>query len=165
MRRTNESWPPVMRSGVGGASNTIDGAQASVEHVRGRAWTGAAPARAGRRLARAAGAGQRPERLWNQASSGVMVLPVDVRLQPDATAEAHHNLLSRQRFEACDRVFAMLALGKLLEQALEVRDCFCRLIGSRQRLGQIEVDPVPAAEAGVVPEDLPEAVDRPGIPA
>jgi len=54
----------------------------------------------------------------------------------------------------------MLALREFGEQALEVRDRLRRLIGPRERLGQIEIDAVAAAEAGVIPEDLPEPVER-----
>ena len=141
------SWLPVIRSGVGG--RLVDQPRGAGE----RQDLGREVRRLGRR-ARAVQkqATQRPRQPRRpQERRGVPTCVSVIGLTD--------KLLILQRLKPHLRVLEVLAAVELRQQPLEVRDGLSRLIGSGQRLRQIEVHGVPAGEGRVVAQDFAEAVD------
>src|SRR5687767_6947026 len=149
-RWTNDSWLPVTRIGVGGTSKVSFGAQASDSTSAG-SLTGS-------------GAGARCAKTGNTPTTTAAAAR-DAATFAWTVIGLTDKLLISQRLKPDLGVFDMLARRKFLEQPLEVRDGFWCLIGSGQRLRQIEVDRGPAGVFRVVAEHFAEAIDRAGIPA
>src|SRR5829696_6209972 len=92
-RRTNESCPPVIRSGIGGVSKVIDGAQASASTSAGRfVGPGAGP--------RCAKTGTAARPAANRPESRRVIGPPDCRPEPGAAIPGL--LRDLQRLQALD---------------------------------------------------------------